>query len=65
MGHWDYEITAYYNSRGAAPGRVAMITTHRGEASRDIELAAFRSRDDIGEIKVRDLRLTKAQPNAQ
>lgn len=59
MSNWDYEITAYYNSRGAAPGKIAMITTHRGEHSRDMELSAFRSRDDIGEIKVRDLRLTR------
>jgi len=62
MPHWDYEITAYYNSRGAAPGEVAMITTHVGEASRDMELSVFRSRDDIGEIKIRDLRLTRLPP---
>lgn len=59
MPHCDYEIIAYYNQRGAAPGQIAMITTHVGEHSRDVELAAFRSRDDIGEIKVRDLRLTR------
>jgi hypothetical protein len=57
MGRWDFEVTAYYRKGG-----VAMITTHVGEHSKDMEVAAFRSRPEIGYVKVRDLRLSKLPP---
>lgn len=45
---WDYRIRAFYPpNRG---GGVAIETTHKGEASRDAEIAAFRARMARGEI---------------
>lgn len=45
---WDYRIRAYYPpNRG---GGVAIETVHRGEASRDVEIAVFKERIRKGEI---------------
>jgi hypothetical protein len=54
VSNWDYEVTGYFKD-----GRKAFITTHRGEHSKDMEVAAARSRDDIGRVEVRDLRLSE------
>ena len=49
--HHDFEIKAYFKN-----GSLAMHTWHQGEHSRDMELAVFRERSDIGKIEVFDLR---------
>lgn len=51
---WEYEVTGYYKRGGRA-----FVTTHVGEWSKDMEVAAAKSRNDIGRVEVRDLRLTK------
>lgn len=50
----DFEVTAYYRHGG-----LAMITVHKGERSKDMEVSVFRSRPEIGRVVVRDLRLTR------
>lgn len=47
-----FEVKAYYHKGGG----LAMHTWHTTEVSKDIELAAFRSRREIGRIEVLDRR---------
>ena len=43
---WDYKIRAFYpHGRG-----LAIETVHKGEASRDVEISAFKERMKAGEI---------------
>lgn len=56
---WDFALRSYYGKRAKKPkipGKLALETVHLGEASRDMEISAGRSRDDIGLIFMRDLR---------
>lgn len=55
MSH-DFEVRSFYNSLGAAPGQMNIHTWHVGEASRDVEIAASKSRPDIGRVEWRDVR---------
>ena len=50
---WQWEVTGYFKSGGKA-----FVTVHSTEHSKDMEVSAARSRNDIGQIEVRDLRLT-------
>lgn len=54
MARWDWEVTGYYKTGGKA-----FITTHTTEWSKDMEISAAKSRDDIGRVEVRDLRLSE------
>jgi hypothetical protein len=49
-----WEVRGFYNERGRQPGHLACHTWHKAEVSRDTEIAAFRSRKDIGRIEVRE-----------
>jgi hypothetical protein len=53
MSRWEWEVTGYYKTGGKA-----FITTHATEHSKDMEVSAAKSRDDIGRVEVRDLRLS-------
>jgi hypothetical protein len=47
-GQWEYTIRAYYPPNKG--GGLAIETVHVGQASRDIEIAAFKTRMARGEI---------------
>ena len=52
---WDYEVTGY-----GPFNKVLCRTVHKGEVSRDIEIAAWNARIANGEavyVEVRDLRV--------
>lgn len=54
---WDYRLRFYYGKRAKRPkipGRLALETVNRGARSRDMDIAAGRSRPEIGRIEVRD-----------
>lgn len=56
---WDWQVTCYYSDKAQpprVPGELAIQTVHVGEASRDVEIAAARSRPEIGTIDVVRLR---------
>jgi hypothetical protein len=55
MADWDWRVTCYYARTVAppkVPGELAIQTVHRGEHSRDMELAVGAGRTDIGRITV-------------
>ena len=45
---WDYLIRAYAPANRG--GGLLLVTGHRGEASRDIEIAAYRNRMARGDV---------------
>lgn len=50
---WDWRVSMYYGDGARPPrqpGHLAIETVHKGESSRDTELAAARSRADLGRI---------------
>jgi hypothetical protein len=58
---WDYVVRCYYvdhltrsedGSFGKRPGELAIETRHKGESSKDMEVAAGESRSDIGRVVV-------------
>jgi hypothetical protein len=56
---WDFLVAGYYNDTvkpPKQPGALACEVGVLGESARDIEVRAFESRDDIGDIRVLDLR---------
>lgn len=56
---WDWQVTCYYGEKAKppqVPGELAIQTVHVGESSRDMEVAAARSRPEIGVIDVVQLR---------
>jgi hypothetical protein len=53
VSRWNFEVTGYYKSGGKA-----FIVTHVHEWFAKMEADAARSREDIGRVEVRDLRLT-------
>ncbi|MGY8677296.1 hypothetical protein Q2941_05695 [Bradyrhizobium sp. UFLA05-153] len=56
---WRWRVSAFYAvedpDNGKRRGMCAIMTTHATEASLMIELAAFRSRADIGWVDIVDL----------
>lgn len=48
------EVRGFYNNRGRQPDQMACHTWHTSEVSRDMEISAFRSREDIGRIESRE-----------
>lgn len=57
MEAWDYRIRAYASPNKG--GHLLLETVHRGEASRDVELSAYRERmcrGEVGRVEVIDLR---------
>lgn len=56
---WDYLVRGYYNDSvkpPKEPGALACEVGVIGEALRDMEVEAFNSRPDIGEVVVLDIR---------
>lgn len=51
---WQWEVSIY-----GKHGNPLIVTVHATEASKDIEVSAAKSRDDVGRVDVRDLRLSK------
>jgi hypothetical protein len=52
---WDWVVRCYYGDNVRPPrtaGGLAIETVHRGDSSKDVEVAAARSRADIGAIDV-------------
>lgn len=46
-----YHVRGFYNSKGAAPGQMALQTWNRGKVSRDLEISVFKGRADIGRVE--------------
>jgi len=46
-----YHVRGFYNANGRAPGAMALQTWNRGETSRDLEIAVFQGRADIGRVE--------------
>jgi len=64
MNHkWEWSVRCWYGSgvkRPKTPFGLAIETVHVGTLSRDMEIAAGKSREDIGQIEMRDLRAGSA-----
>jgi hypothetical protein len=58
----DFRVRCYYGRHSnIINGTLAIETTHRGEHSKDCEVAAGMSRRDIGRVDVLDLRYPDAR----
>ena len=56
---WDFLVAGYYNDTvkpPKEPGTLACEVGVMGEGARDLEVRVFEAREDIGEIRVVDLR---------
>jgi hypothetical protein len=55
MDDWKWQVSCYYNDSVRSPkqpGALAISTRHKTDASKDIEVKAAESRDDIGAVIV-------------
>jgi hypothetical protein len=56
IGDWDWLIAGYYNDTvkpPKRPGALALEVGVKGEAAKQMEIAVFEGREDIGDIVVR------------
>jgi hypothetical protein len=55
MGKWKWRVTCYYADNVKPPKKpdeLAIRTMHATDSSKDMEVAAGKSRSDIGRIEV-------------